>query len=148
MEIKQVKEDIKKGISKRVYYSTDSLWWTHLDSDVEEATEQGKECLKKDIEDKLQNNRIPEAQKTLMKANLVRIDDSPTPLDPYGAPLYQIDPPSIWVDQAEKNPEHFGKHKTQALMKMHHQNCNGQLFRNWKDINEFIDNINVKEKIK
>ena len=42
--LEEVKADIKSGKSKRIYYSQNNLWWTHLDSDVIEAREQGKKA--------------------------------------------------------------------------------------------------------
>ena len=39
--LEQIKQDIKDGKSKKIYYSTHTLWWTHLDSDLQEATIEG-----------------------------------------------------------------------------------------------------------
>jgi hypothetical protein len=141
MTIEQVREDIKSGKCKRIYYSSRTLWWTHLDSDVDEATKMGKIASDKAHEIFMERKDIPQSEK-LRYSNLREMANksiSTIPLDPTGSTLFQTDDLMDWITEAEKKPEHFGKHGLQAFMMSHHQNCN-ICFSGWDGYNNLIDN--------
>lgn len=142
MTLEQVKADIKSGKSKRIYYSAGTLWWTHLESDVEEASKQGKIYQIEVNKRMLADETVPEEKKQRLKALLSQIDTSKAgiPLDPVGAPLYAMDKPMKWIEQSEKKPSHFGKHGLAAFIFTHHQNCKTGFYNKWDKYNELIDN--------
>ena len=138
--IDQVKSDIDSGKSTLIYYSTSSLWWTHLDSDVEESMIMGRKKQAKSHEMMLADPKFPKDRKKKLIAIMKAIGkNSITPLDPSGATLYQSEDLNEWIMVAEKKPEHFGKHGLDAFMKSHHQNCEGKTFKNWDFYNRLID---------
>jgi len=138
--IEQVKADILSGKSKRIYYSAGSLWWTHLDSDIEESTKLGRSCSDEDGKKFMARTDVPESEKQRYKALRAMADKATVtiPLDPTGGTLYQMDDLTEWVSRAEKLPDHFGKHGLDAFMMAHHQNCK-KCFSRWEDYNNFID---------
>lgn len=147
MTIEQVKADIKSGKCTRIYYSAHTLWWTHLDSDVEEATKMGRIARDKQHEMYLERKDISHAERTRY-SNLVEMTKKSAvtiPLDPSGSPLYQIDEKvelMKWITAAEEKPEHFGQHKLDAFMMSHHQNCEGKCFSKWDGYNMLITTKN------
>lgn len=42
MTLEQVKRDIAEKRSTMIYYSAHTLWWTHIDEDLENATKRGR----------------------------------------------------------------------------------------------------------
>lgn len=142
MTKQQVLDDIKSGKSQAVYYSSQTLWWTHLNEDLKEANKTGKEKQRENLTHMTSpGSNVPEAQQKMMRAHLQRIDDSPIPLDPSGSPLLQIDDPIQWIEKADENPKHFGKHEIDALMKTHHQNSNGWCPSSWESVNQYLDRM-------
>lgn len=144
--IEQVKEDIKSGKCTRIYYSARTLWWTHLDSDVEEATKIGREATDEHYKKFMERTDVPESEKKRYTSLREMANKSITtiPLDPSGSPLFQIDEPTKimeWITVAEQKPEHFGKHGLNAFMKSHHQNCS-KCYSKWEHYNNVIDQIN------
>ncbi len=140
MTIEQVKSDIDSGKSTLIYYSTATLWWTHLDSDVEESMIMGRKTQAEKHKNMLANPNVPEKKKKKLQAIINAIGkNSITPLDPSGATLYQSEDLDEWIAVAEKKPEHFGKHGLDAFMKSHHQNCEGKAFTKWDFYNRLID---------
>ena len=146
MTIEQVKEDIKDGKCEMIYYSSSTLWWTHLTSDVEEAMKTGKAASDKRHEDMMNDPNFPQENKDKLKALKKMIGEGAVeiPMDPTGAPLMQISEKKDiegWVAASEAKPEHFGKHGVDAFMKSHHQNCDNNCFKEWAGYNEMIDNV-------
>jgi hypothetical protein len=138
MTLEQVKLDIKNKVCKRIYYSSTSLWWTHLESDVEEATKKGNQAQLKMLEERLTADGIPEDKKTLLAELLADVQKDHTPLDPTGAPLFIAVSKHDWIKQAEKKPSKFGRLGLDALMKAHHQNCNDQCFPKWQNYTNLL----------
>ncbi len=140
MTIEQVRADIISGKSKRIYYSAHTLWWTHLDSDIEESTKIGQIAMDEDSKKFMARTDIPESEKERYKAlkEIANRSAVTIPLDPTGCTLYQTDDLMEWINRAEKLPDHFGKHGLKAFMMSHHQNCK-QCFGRWEDYNNFID---------
>lgn len=54
---------------------------------------------------------------------LYRHPENGLPCDPRGSVLLQTDAPLAWIEQAEANPEHYGRHGLRAFMAAHALNC-------------------------
>lgn len=147
--LEQVKKDIEEGKSTMIYYSTHTLWWTHLASDVEEATKQGTIASAKEHEKILEDPNVSVEQKQRLTSLLKMANKFAVqiPMDPTGSPLYQMEDCDKWVSEAEKKPYHFGEHRLMAFMKSHHQNCEGKCFQKWERYNELITLEDIKNKL-
>lgn len=158
--LNEIKADILSGKCTKIYYSTGSLWWTHLLGDVIEATKQGDLARDKRNEDMLANKNMPEKQKEKLKGLIAMIEQGKAsrlemflknggkeedfigmPCDPEGANLYEMGDPHTWIKGAEDKPEHFGKFGLEAFMKAHHKNCASRCFDKW----EFYNLLVLKE---
>lgn len=141
MTIEQVKQDIKDGKSTMIFYGSQTLWWTHLDSDLEDATAKGKIAREKMHTDMMENPNVPQEHKDKMSSLYEMANKSAVgiPSDPTGAPLYQMQEPLKWITEAEAKPEHFGEHGLEAFMKTHHQNCDDKCHAKWEEYNKMID---------
>lgn len=148
MNLDQIKQDIEEGKSTRIYYSTRTLWWTHLDSDLKEATKEGREKQIKQIQKKIDQGQLPEPQITLAKSHLQQIKDRTIPTDPEGAPLMQMEDPKEWVEAAERKPEHFGDLGLEAFLGCHHQNCKEFSPSSWEVINKVMAEKRLENKLK
>lgn len=144
LSLARVKKDIKEGKSERIYTSSNTLWWTHLEEDVRTASDTGADKMKQMHDKMMKDPRIPKKEKRRMKSlyDMARNGAARIPSDPTGSPLYMVDDPLEWIKAAESNEEHYGKHGFKALMFTHHQNCNGACFLSWGDTNKAIDVIN------
>lgn len=140
--LKQIKEDIESGKTTMIYYSAHTLWWTHLDSDLKEAMEQGHKASDEKHERMMKDPKMPAEEKERMKSlyKMVKGGAVTTPLDPSGSPLLQISDLNTWIANSEAKPEHFGKHGIDAFVKSHHQNCEGECYPSWEACNTAIDN--------
>ena len=141
--LEQIKEDILSGKCKAIYYASQSLWWTHLDSDLEESTKIGNAISALRHKAYMNRKDAPQSEK-LRISNLFEMigKDSTTPLSVDGSPLLMFTEPdkiNNWITEAEKKPEHFGKHGIEAFLKAHHQNCNGEAYSKWEHYNYVID---------
>ena len=72
------------------------------------------------------------------------------PCDPRGSPLFQTDDAEGFLQAAEKNPEHYGKHGLRAFMAAHHMNCMAANYRpscyeGWEDYNEMLDRYDADQ---
>ncbi len=136
--IEQIKKDIENGTCKMIYYSSQTLWWCHTEFDLKEATVFGKENTKKRLTKLINDDKVLDSDKRMMREHLKNIDKSHIPTDPSGAPLFQLDDPIKWITEAEKKPDHFGEHKLEAFIFTHHQNHKGWTPKRWEDVNEYI----------
>ena len=132
MTIEQFEKDIAEGKTSMIYYSSKSLWWTHLDEDLKEASETGKQKVKEAHEAFMNSDSISKERKEELQAFYdLGQKHGGIPTSPQGAPLYQMDDPKTWLaaakNQAEENPELFGKGGLNTFMNAHHQNC-GEVF--------------------
>ncbi len=150
MTIDQIKEDIASGKCKSIYYSSCTLWFTHLTSDVEEATKLGIENRKAlddrylcDPANSIENkNRYVKLMKELKKLRKKR-NGVQIPLDPTGAPLLVMHDPTKWLTMSENAPTgHYGKHGLDAFILTHHQNCKDFFSNKWDAYNNLIDKRN------
>ncbi|AVR47227.1 hypothetical protein C7S20_19310 [Christiangramia fulva] len=136
MDLEQVKKDIQEGRSTMIFYSAQTLWWTHLESDLEEARELGRKTQERNHKKMMKDSRIPKKDKQRMKAMFKEISKhNHVPLDPSGSVLFEMETPMYWITEAEKKPNHFGVFQLEAFMKTHHQNCNNHCFTSWDDVN-------------
>lgn len=140
--IDEIKKDIVSGKSKTIYYSANTLWWTHLDSDVEESTEIGTKRMLKSHKAFMKDGRVPisvrKDRDRLFK--MATGSEHTPPKDVSGSVLMMMDSPLKWVFDSEKKPEHFGRNGIDAFIKSHHQNCCNIAFTSWDECNMFIDN--------
>lgn len=149
--LKQVKLDIMNGRSSMIYCSSRTLWWTHLDEDLTDASETGWKKMIDRHNQMMKDPTIPDLQKQKMQALFKQIKNARfnPPVDPSGAPLFQMEETDKWISEAEKKPDHFGEHGLKAFMRAHHQNCNNLCFPEWKFYNNIITlELMVKNKNK
>lgn len=143
--LEQIKLDIKEGRSTCIYYSAHTLWWTHLDADVKEATQQGVEQRDKDYAKLMLDPNVPDERKKTFEAAMKQIKQSvedtghQVPLDPTGSPLLMTERPNGWIEKAERKPQHFGRHGIDTFVKAHHQNCGALVFSTWKQYDVLMD---------
>lgn len=140
--LEKVLIDIRNGKSTMIYYSANTLWWTHLEEDLKQATEQGREAQKRQFDAMMSNPFVPASEKQRFKFIYEKaggVEGLTIPVDPSGSPLYQMDDPLKWVMDAYAKPEHFKRHGLDAFMKTHHRNCEGICFLGWMQVNDHID---------
>ena len=140
--LKQIKKDIKSGKSIMIFHSQSSYWWTHDTLDLVEASRKGRIAQARAhnllLNDQtLTDEKRKELDKKLKKVRAVE----DTPLDPMGSPLLRTDNPLEWLKKIEKNPKHFGSHGVNTFLLAHHQNCEGSVFRDWKEYNRILDEL-------
>lgn len=88
------------------------------------------------------NDKIPQDKRDEMQTLFKMASKNPNmPLDPTGSTLYYMDDPAKWMESALSKPDHYGKHKVDALIMSHHQNCQG-VYGEWIDYNNLIDELN------
>lgn len=140
MTIEKIRIDIKLGDCRTVYYSSQTLWWTHLDADLLDASLKGRQAMEKKMQGLLNNPGVPEPEKKKLK-NLFDIAamNKNIPLDPSGSPLFQCNAIQFLIS-AESTPKLYGQHGMNAFVKAHHQNCDGNYFTTWALYNQLIDN--------
>jgi hypothetical protein len=106
--LEQVEQEVaKKGIEV-LYFSSQSLWWSHLESDVEEATAIGNVKLHAFLANR------PEELAKAKRFNL--------PVDPIGGmvtPNFNLDT----IETLKLSPDIFGDGGVNTFMASHHQNC-------------------------
>ena len=145
MTIEQVIKDIESGKSKMIFYSAGTPWWTHLESDLEEASKIGRQRMRENHDRMMKDPKLPQEHKDRMNAlfELANSGKAHTPLDPLGCTLYQTDKPMDFIRSAKKKKQHYGRHGLKALILSHHQNCKEPM-ATWEDYNKMIDfNENV-----
>lgn len=150
MTIDQVKADIRSGKCKRIYVGVQSLWWTHLESDMHEATKDGIK-FKQRVNEKLLNDpNIPADEKYILirsnadlEAQYVKdpqlLLKHTIPTDPIGHIITEDNFPERFITQSVMNPYFFGKHGLKAFMQAHHQNTKDFFSNKWKAYNDYMD---------
>lgn len=145
--IKFTLEELKKE-AKMIYYSAGSLWWTHSEEDLKESTIMGLAAGEISHQKFINDPARPEEDKKRLIAlnegfkKHKELYGTHIPLDPWGAPLYQVEA-GKWIQPAEEKPEHFKKYGLEAFMKTHHKNSRvGEEvvhFDNWDQVTEYLD---------
>lgn len=132
----QIEKDIADGKSKMIFHSSRGAWWTHLESDLEEARNMGMEMQKERHREFMKRDDVSEEKKLHMAAlmNSLTESDHQLPLDPFGCPLFQVDDPAGFIAAAKKNADHYGEHGLEAFVFAHHQNL-GRTLPSFKLIN-------------
>lgn len=146
--IEQVKSDILSGKSKFIFYSTSGLWWTHLNEELEAATIIGKRVSEQNHEAMMNDPAVSEENKSKLKSLKAMADKAlyTIPMNIEGGPLFQTDEPMKWIDSAIANPDHFGKHQLRAFIKTHHQNCDEIVFKNFDEVNTYLNRYDLIPK--
>jgi len=123
-----------------IYHSLGSLWWTHDYNDLEKASKSAIKHNIKWIGEKLKEEIDTELRTKLLETlgRLKKQFRTEKPVDPEGNMLQQIEKTNF-VEHAKKSKAHFGKNELEALMAVHHQNCNGIIYRSWEIVNRKID---------
>lgn len=147
ISIHRVKEDIESGESTMIYYSTRTMWWTHLDTDLVDSTIKGREKTYKSLEKRLDMENLNDTARQQIQEAINEIKYNCTlPVDLEGNVLYMHNDPKGWVDDAEERSYLFGKHGLDAFMQSHHQNCNKGCPKTWEDINNYLDVVDMLKK--
>lgn len=105
-------EDIIKAKPEMIYWSASTAWWTHDKNDI---------CYVPPTLPK----HLPAEDMKKAKELLERVSNSTykLPTDPSGAALFQTDDWKGFIGEAIRKKEIHGKHKLNAFMAAHHQNC-------------------------
>lgn len=122
--LERIEQDILEGKSRMIYYSARGAWWTHLDSDLENATQMGHQLQAERHQAFMASDEVSEEKKLHMAALMNKLTeaDHQLPLDPFGCPLFQTDRLTEFVAAAKKNAAHYGEHGIDAFVAAHHQN--------------------------
>lgn len=140
--LENVKADILAGKSKKIFYSSRTCWWTHLESDMLEATTQGELFAEANFQRMMNDPKVSEEDKKKFQGlhATIKKRGTQTPLDPTGAPLMETEEVNIFIEQCEKpEPEtRYGRYGLETLMKAHHQNCEGGAFATWQSYNKLL----------
>lgn len=143
--IETIKADIQSGVCTHIYWSANSPWWTHLKSDVDAATEQGRKAMLAVIDRKIKeatNQGQLKHLENIKKEYETRLENGMIiPLDPTGSPLYMTDNPLDFIKKSEGRPGHFGRHGIKAFLMAHHQNTKVHGL-NWNFYNQMLDQLN------
>ena len=76
---------------------------------------------------------------------IYKCSDSSLPCGPRGEMLLETDNPLGFIEQAEKNIQHYGKHGIRAFVAAYHENivvahnCLPTSFNSWDKYNDIID---------
>lgn len=137
--LKQLKRAARIDGEKFVYFSSGSLWWTHLQSDVDEATIAGRKYFLRELKNKVNRQDVsPQEKKMLLEISSNQ--SKGLPCDPVGFPIKKMNY-NTWLEQSLSNPEHFGKHGLNAFVFTHHQNCKSFFSNKWDSYNDYIDKL-------
>jgi hypothetical protein len=148
MTIKEIENDIRSGKCTAIYYSSGSLWWTHLESDLIDSTKKGINYQKVMKEKMLQDPSITDEHKKKFQS-LFNIATSTVPLDPIGNVICKMTNPKKWMVMSLLNPKHYGACGLRAFIYTHHQNCTTFFSNNWNAYNNHLkskDNGNLHAK--
>lgn len=121
ISIDQIHEDISDGKSTKIYFSAKSLWWTHLESDLTEASKHGF------------------SYQIRVKKGTGASFICPSDCDPIGNKTKTFPNAALWLKRSLSNPAFFGKHGLKAFLKTHHQNCTNYFSNTWQGYNNLID---------
>ncbi len=142
-KFKELKDGIKYGRIKKLYFSSKNLWWTHSEEDVEEVSRIGHivETLraKKMLADK---DRSVGDELEARKILSLKYRDKK--LGSTGEELVEINCPKRWLKEAERYSSQFGENGLEALMSAHHRNSL-VIIDDWGEANVYFEYF-VKKK--
>lgn len=138
--IGQVLQDIADKKSSCIFYSAETLWWTHLEVDLESATVLGKIARHATYNAILEEPNTPQIIVKKLRHYLDQDFTNQIPMDPSGSPLYRHDSPELWMREAISSPGHYGRHGLDAFILTHHKNSL-TMFKTWAAVNAKIDQI-------
>lgn len=139
--LESIKFDIQMGVCKRIYVSSRTLWWTHREEDLIQATKLGRLRQKIKFKTLLKGPTLSMEDKRRIKNLMDACKKAITPLDPDGAPLYINNDPMQFILDSEANAENYGRHGLAAFIKSHHKNSL-QAFPDWESYNKLLDDEN------
>ena len=138
-----IKESILEEESEVIYYSAQTLWWTHSEIDLTEATYTGREYTAKKIRKRISSIKSRTEKRELKEALRMLLEESTMAVDPEGNKVFETSNVKAWMEKAEERKEHFGKNGIEAFIRTHHRNCNGWCPTKWEQVNSFIDIQNM-----
>lgn len=133
--LEKVKQDIASGLSTKIYYSVNSKWWTHLDSDVLEATGQGISFREAQFST-IMGDSDPQVISSFR--DKFKMDEEKQ-MDPVGSIIKTENNPVGFIHAAELNSGVYGANGIEAFMRSHHQNSIGEVMTTWDDYNNLIN---------
>lgn len=136
--LKQIQRAQRMG-EKFVYFSAGTMWWTHTEKDVSNATIRGRKYFQDVILKKVNDGTISENDR-LSLMELRESFSNNLPVDPLGFPVKKMDL-KLWLDNSLSNPSHYGKHGLTAFLFTHHQNCKSFFSNKWDSYNNYIDKL-------
>lgn len=145
--IERVKiEDIRRANPKMIFYAAHTCWWTHNENHLSHIPWSEAE-IKGLAETMRLNSGNPDAPLDGF-LNRARQAAPQLPCDPRGSVLFQTDKIEAFLQSAESNSRHYGRHGLRAFMAAHHDNCyvsfedlrhtSGQ---EWSEYNDALDRI-------
>lgn len=126
-------EELKKQLTSDsvILWSAHTCWWTHRWEDTFRTP------IRKGV------------KFTAAGGHSWVSDVRPIPCDPRGAVLLQTESGKAlqFIEEAEKHPDHYGKHGLEAFMAAHAMNCRTEMGKPWAELSwdEYNDALDQKE---
>lgn len=136
--LKQLKREMRTG-TKYVWFSAGTLWWTHDERDVNEATKTGRNYFEKQLVKKVNSQLVSLKEKESLFAIKENMKKN-LPCDPIGFPLKKMDFVT-WMNNSLAAEKQYGKHRINAFLMTHHQNNKSFFTNKWDSVNEYIDKL-------
>ncbi len=135
--LKEIKQQLLKKQEFHLYFSTNSLWWTHCKADIEKITATHKEGFKK-----VYNNLVSHEMATIEDIDIAGYNFVKQMeveyYGPSGEPIYVQKNAEKFIKNFEETPYTAGIFGLESFMKVHNDNCNGQIFHNQPEVNKAI----------
>ena len=113
--LKEILEDISTGKSSIIYYSANTLWWTHLEEDLKDSTLAGQA--------KLEEKLSPEKYEVIVGHKF--------PLDPTGSVLFKATNPIDFINHAKSHATSYGG--LEPFLMAHNNNSEGKVLESIED---------------
>lgn len=135
--LSEIKHSLLKKEELHLYFSTTSFWWTHRKADIEKITAEHKEQFKKTYNEIATHEMATQEEKDITGYNFVKQMEVEY-YGPSGERIYIQKDANKFIKRAEENTHNFDEFGLEALMKAHHENCNGQMFNKWPEYNKLV----------
>lgn len=140
--LKQLEREMRIG-TKFVWFSSGSLWWTHSEKDVSDATKLGYDYFQKELVKKVNSQLVSSNEKQALFKIRENINKK-MPCDPVGFPLKKMNF-KTWMKNSLDAEELYGKHGLNAFLMTHHQNNKSFFTNKWDSVNNYIDKLISKK---
>lgn len=160
--LEKVKNDIKARRSTAIYLCVQSLWWTHLESDIKESTRLGREYLDAMNKKTLADPKVTESDKIKLRELIAQNEESHkakldeyiklgfpaddfigTALSPCGFSLIKNTNPHEWFKNSLKMSKTlFAEHGHDVFIFTHHANCKKHFFNTYDKYIEVMEKQN------